>query len=100
MKTDAGFYGHLASGRSLEELLDGSLAAKELALMMAIERRVALLQSAFKKGRPASDPAHDVLRRIWGAWKKVRFGQRLTLSWPSGAVGVDGRARVGAEAHV
>lgn len=87
MRTDAGFYGRVASGWSLEALR-GSLTGAEQEAMMAIERRVALLQSAFKKNFPTSDPAFDRLRRIWGAWKKVKSGQRLTLSWPSGELAV------------
>lgn len=88
METAAGFYGRLAAGWSLKALRDGTLTDEELDFMMAIERRVALLQSAFKKSRATNDPAFDRLRRIWGAWSKVKSKQQLVLSWPSGEVTV------------
>lgn len=55
MRTDAGFYGRVASGWSLEALR-GSLTGDEQEAMMAIERRVALLQSAIKKDLPRAIP--------------------------------------------
>ncbi|MGF1467223.1 MAG: hypothetical protein ACFCGT_13935 [Sandaracinaceae bacterium] len=83
LATEEGFYGRLASGASLEELR-GDLPEEVQDALMMIERRVAMLQTAFKKRRPTADPALQRLREVWGAWSKIRQGQALELPWPAG----------------
>lgn len=91
MGTEGGFYGRLAEGWSLDALRDGRLAGADLDAMMGIERRVAMLQSAFRKGREGHDPeAWRRLRAVWGAWRKVRQGEQLVLVWPPGPPEVRG----------
>ncbi len=82
--TSDGFYGLLAAGCSLAQLRDpAGLPAEQLAKLMALEKTVALLQSAFKHGA-VSCSADDarVLRGLWGAWSKTKQGEALYLRWP------------------
>lgn len=87
LETSEGFYGHLAAGVSLEALrAPERLGEERLAALMRIERQVAVLQSAFKKGTAApSTPGVQLLRAVWGAWKKTRQGEALLLCWPGAA---------------
>ncbi|MEO0460616.1 MAG: hypothetical protein AAF219_07220 [Myxococcota bacterium] len=82
MGTEAGFYGHLASGWSLERLRDETLGMNTYAEMMAIEATVGRLQGAFSKGRAIGHPAEGRLRAVWGAWCKTRQFEQLELEWP------------------
>ena len=78
-----GFYGLLAAGVRLETLREpGALDREAFDALMAIEQRVAMTQSAFKKRGPGTDPASRSLRALWGAWNKTRQGQALCLDWP------------------
>lgn len=82
-----GFFGLLAAGCSLEDLRAGrGVAAK--GPLMAIEREVALLQSAYRwnrtepLGKARTARCYEVLRSIDGAWSKVKRAQALELWWP------------------
>jgi hypothetical protein len=86
--TDAGFYGHLAAGRSLEELREPLADAEAQQALMAIERQVAMLQSAFRRGGAGAAEGADTLRRLEGAWRKARQGEALTVTWPDPAPAV------------
>lgn len=82
LKTSAGFYGHLAAGWSLEALLERPLPNEEARVaMMDIERQVARLQGAFRRGEAGNALGADELRRLEGAWRKTRQGQALTVTW-------------------
>ena len=80
--TDAGFYGHLAAGMDLDALrapLPDDAAQEAL---MDIERQVAMLQSAFRRGRAEDMTGADTLRRLDGAWRKAKQGEALLVTWP------------------
>jgi hypothetical protein len=74
-----GFYGLLAAGFSLEQLREeDGLSKEEFDRLMEIEKLVARLQSTFTK----DSTSDDVLRSLWGAWRKTKQGQALHLRWP------------------
>mgnify|MGYP000120534982 FL=1 len=76
-----GFYGRLFAGAQPEALREGTEAWEDL---LAVEGRVARLQTAFKRGLATDDLALPRLRALWGAWRKVGRGQALRLAWPPG----------------
>lgn len=85
LETDDGFWGLLATGHGLDALREESLEDPSVTeRLMAIEKQVGPLQTRFKRD-PASlqgRPAGRLLRKLDGAWRKVRMGQSLVLGWP------------------
>lgn len=82
---DAGFYGHLAAGIDLDALRAPLPDEAAHAALMDIERQVAMLQSAFRRGRAEDMTGADTLRRLDGAWRKAKQGQALRVTWPEPA---------------
>lgn len=85
LETEAGFYGHLAAGLELDALREPLPDRDAQAALMDIERQVAMLQSAFRKGRAGDMTGADNLRRLEGAWRKTKQGEALTVTWPNPA---------------
>ena len=85
LEAGAGFYGHLAAGLSLEALREPLADPEAQAVLMDVERKVAMLQSAFRKGRARDMLGADTLRRLDGAWRKTKQGEALTVTWPEPA---------------
>lgn len=85
LQIEDGFFGLVAAGADATALREHRMPPEEWAALMAIEREVALLQTAFKQGphRP-DDRVWERLRALHGAWSKVRTGEALALSWPAG----------------
>lgn len=94
--TDAGFYGHLAAGVSLDALREPLPDEAVQKALMDIERQVAMLQGAFRKERAGQMTGADTLRRLDGAWRKTKQGEALVVTWPEPAPAVIAMtARVG-----
>lgn len=88
-QTPEGFYGLLAVGVEITSLRENRVSDPAVwDALMAIEMRVARLQSDFKMRGASEDPAVAGLRRAWGAWRKVQMGQTLRLTWPAGEITV------------
>ncbi len=90
-QTPDGFFALLASGATLSALRENQVDDPAVwDALMVVEGRVARLQSSLKHTKTSSDPALPLLKRAWGSWRKVRMGETLVLSWPSGDLVVRG----------